>query len=905
MQDQAPMRRAPGLSGSLGRRIRAVMAILALLPLGAGVLPQTRVFSGTPWDTPGRRDPSGEGALGSVSQAASDAAAGIPVDAAYGNLPLYFEANQGQVAPRVKFLARSASPTFFLTSTGAEMAFTPHDPPAGGAFLPGHPQPHGRPPGTVLRFTLIGAAPAPLVSGREELAGKANYFIGADPARWRTNVPIFAKVHYRAVYPGIDVVFYGTQGHLEHDFIVAPGADPRAITIGVEGADRLSVDAAGNLVLKITGGEVRFQKPVVYQEVDGVRRELAGGYTLRSAHRIGFQVAAYDPRKRLVIDPVIFYAAGVGASGIHLGHAIAVDAAGNAYVAGATYAGDLPTTPGAFQVANTGGGDVFVTKLNPTGTRLIYSTYLGGSRNDSGQGIAVDAAGNAYVMGWTSSTDFPTTPGALQTIYGGGFYNAFVTKVNPAGTRLVYSTYLGGNGDDQGLGIAVDAAGSAYVTGYAFSTNFPTTSGAFQTAKPGSFQNAFVAKLNPTGSAPLVYSTYLGGSSIDIGQGIAVDAAGSAYVTGSTFSTNFPTTPGAFQTASKGGFHAFVTKLHPTGSAPVYSTYLGGSGIDIGQGIAVDAAGGAYVAGFTTSANFPTTPGAFQTAYGGGATDAFVTKLHPTGSALVYSTYLGGNRDDLGEGIAVDAAGNAYVTGFTTSTNFPTTPGAFQTAYGGGRADAFATKLNPTGSTPLVHSTYLGGSGDDYGAGIAADAAGNAYVTGLDTSTNFPTTQGAFRSAVQREPDHGTDTFVAKIVNVEADECPPGGPGECEEAKGDGTVNHHPGVDTDRVTRGRGGAFNFLVRRPSTTHRISGWLRYVNPATGASVQSVTLTSLEIRNPWAAFGGTCTNNGVPCHFTVGLMAPSSPTAPSLFFIAVSGGVEEGGTVRGGDIQVRDH
>jgi hypothetical protein len=390
---------------------------------------------------------------------------------------------------------------------------------------------------------------------------------------------------------------------------------------------------------------------------------------------------------------------------------------------------------------------------------------LGGSGEDSGFGIAVDAAGNAYVVGLADSSNFPTTAGAFQPTRGGGRANAFVTKLNPTGTALVYSTYLGGSGNsgfgihDQGLGIAVDTAGNAYVTGFAGSSDFPTTAGAFQPTFGGGFNNAFVTKLNPTGTG-LVYSTYLGGNASDQGLGIAVDTAGNAYVAGATSSINFPTTAGAFQPTGGGFADAFVTKLNPTGTGLVYSTFLGGNtNNDFGSGIAVDTAGNAYVTGFARSSNFPTTAGAFQPTFGGGFVDAFVTKLDATGSALLYSTYLGGSSNDVGQGIAVDGAGSAYVTGETSSTNFPTTPGAAQTIHAGGFGpDAFVTKLDATGST-LLYSTYLGGSSNDVGRGIAVDGAGSAYVTGNTFSTDFPTTS----VATQTTNAGGFDVFVTKL----------------------------------------------------------------------------------------------------------------------------------------------
>ena len=678
--------------------------------------------------------------------------------AAYGKLPLSFEANQGQTDPKAKFLSRGRGYTLFLTSTEAVLTLTKADAHikrriSGEARLV---EPEKR-AGTVLRMKFVGANPAPAVAGVGELPGKSNYFVGNDPKKWRANVPTYAKVEYRDVYPGVNLVYYGNLRQLEHDFVVSPGADPKVITLAFEGMDGVAIDALGDLVLRADGSEVRLRKPFVYQEQDGQRAVIPTRYVLKAERQVAFEVAAYDATKPLIIDPVLAYSTFLGGSNDDRGFGIAVDAAGNAYVTGGTGSINFPTTPGAFQTTS-GGGDAFVTKLDPTGAALVYSTYLGGSSGDFANGIAVDATGSAYVTGTTTSADFPTTPGAAQTTFGGGLVDAFVTKLNPTGSALVYSTYLGGGGSDQGFGIAVDTSGNAYVTGSAGGLNFPTTPGAFQTT-PGGVGDAFVTKFNATGSA-LVYSTYLGGSDFDEGKGIAVDAAGSAYVTGRTFSTNFPTTPGAFQTTLN-FTDAFVTKLNPAGSALVYSTYLGGSRSDEGHAIAVEAAGSAYVTGLTASFNFPTTPGAFRTTSGGGGGDAFVTKLNADGSALVYSTYLGGNSIDFGNGIAVDTAGNAYVTGDTLSRNFPTTPDATQPDFGGDR-DAFVTKFDPSGSA-LVYSTYLGGSGSDEGFGIAVDTAGSAYVTGRSFSTNFPTTPGAFQTIFGGATG---DAFVAKLSSA-------------------------------------------------------------------------------------------------------------------------------------------
>jgi len=697
------------------------------------------------------------------------------VNETYGKLPLHFEANRGQTHKDVRFLSRGPGYTLYLTSGEAVLVLTRPNPDEKKRDVRSRRERGAQTPvkSLALRMRLVGAAPEPAVSGLEEQPGTANYFIGKDSAKWLTKVPTYARVHYRDVYPGIDLLYYGNQRQLEYDFVVAPGADPKKIVLGFKGADKLEIDAKGELVLHAAGGDIRQHKPFIYQNIEGIRREIAGGYVRKGANRVSFQVAAYDRSQPLVIDPVLSYSTFLGGSGFNWGGGIAVDADGNAYVVGLTNSSNFPTTAGAFQTIFGGGTgfDAFVTKLNPTGSALVYSTYLGGNGSDSGHKIAVDGAGNAYVVGQTFSSNFPTTAGAFQTSFGGGYGDAFLTKLNPTGSALVYSTYLGGTGEDDGSGISVDADGNAYVAGFTQSADFPATAGAFQKTFGGGYGDAFVTKLDPTGSA-LIYSTYLGGADSDAAgnPGLAVDASGSAYVTSETVSTDFPITAGAFQATLSGYQNAFVTKLDPTGSALVYSTYLGGSITDWTQAIAVDADGNAYVTGVTTSTDFPTTAGAVQTSFGGGRNDAFVVKLNPAGSALVYSTYLGGSGKEAGSAIAVDTAGNAFVTGRTNSSDFPTTITAFQRSFGGGTrevfvgdlgGDAIVTKLNADGSA-LVYSTYLGGSENDYGYGIALDAQANpnAYVTGSTSSFwTFPTTAGAFQTGMAGS----TDAFVAKI----------------------------------------------------------------------------------------------------------------------------------------------
>ena len=701
----------------------------------------------------------------------TDAATKARVAANYGKLPLIFEANRGQTDARVKFLSRGPGYTLFLTPGEAVLSLR-------GTEGKGH----------ALRVKLVGAEAAPKMTGLDRLPGVSNYFIGKDPKKWRTKVPHYARVGYEGVYPGIDLVFYGTnQRQLEYDFIVAPGIDPARIKLVFEGARRLEIADIGDLIAHLSSGEVRFKKPVIYQEANGKRRSVAGKYTLAEGNRIGFEVGPYDASHPLIIDPMLTYSTYLGGTGSERGTAITVDSVGKVYVVGATDSIDFPTTAGAFdEYCGTDGGcnpepysnsDAFVTKLSADGSALDYSTYLGGADGDGADGVAIDGDGNAYVTGSTTSTDdFPTTGNAFQQTFGGGV-DAFVTKLSADGSALFYSTYLGGANDDYGEDIAVDASGNAYVTGLTLFSGFPTTTEAFDTSHNGGFIDAFVTKLSANGSA-LVYSTYLGGTGIDFGFGIAVDSGGNAYVTGFTDDPNndFPTTGNAFQQTFGGGYDAFVTKLSANGSALVYSTYLGGSSNDESWGIAVDGGGNAYVTGWSTSTDFPTTENAFQKTIGGKngrEPDAIVAKLNAAGSALVYSTYLGGKQLDYGFGIAIDGDGNAYVTGYTQSRDFPTAD-PFQPAFGGGGSDAFVTKLNVTGNA-VVYSSYLGGSDADSGEGIAAAGGGNTYVVGYSYSSDFPTTGDSYQPLLRG----ASDAFVVKVFDAAAPSPPeePGGGG--------------------------------------------------------------------------------------------------------------------------------
>jgi hypothetical protein len=701
----------------------------------------------------------------------------------YGKLPLMFQANAGQTDERVKFIARGPGYSLFLTPTESVFVMSRRENQskqsrskesdserASKAMRPAER--------TVLRMKLVGANAEATVTGVDEMATKVSYFGGNDPTKWHAAVPTFGRVRYSEIYPGIDLVYYGNQRQLEYDFVVSPGADCKRISLVFEGAEKVEVEeTSGDLLLATPLGVLRQHQPQIYQEVDGARRMISGRYVKRAGGLIGFEVAGYDATKRLVIDPTLVYSTYLGGSGAAHGPTsggdsiwdIAVDASGNVYITGSTNSPDFPITSGALQTTYPGSYCGYVTKLNPSGTALVYSTYLAGGAAFS---IAVDASGNAYLTGEANDASFPTTPGAYQTTnHGGSLGNAFITKLNPDGTALVYSTYLGGTGDsdrshitggDIGNGIAVDSSGNASVVGYTYSKDFPVTPGAFQTTNKANNairrSTCFVTRLNPTGTA-LVYSTYLGGTGYENSSGIAVDSSGNAYVTGTTNSTDFPTTAGVFQSTFPGFGSGFATKLNPTGTSLVYSTYLGStSGPTRPYAIAIDASGNAYLAGQAQSANYPTTFGSFRKGYCGGYDDAFVTKLNSDGTALVYSGYLcgDGSNDEIAFGIAVDSAGNAYVTGFTTSDTFPITADAYQTKIDGG--DAFLTKINPAGSA-LVYSTFLGGADSDDGDAIAVDNAGHAYVAGVTASADFPTTPGAFQASYHG----GNDVFVAKF----------------------------------------------------------------------------------------------------------------------------------------------
>jgi Beta-propeller repeat len=696
--------------------------------------------------------------------------------APFGNLPLYFEADSA-----ARFLAHGRDAQFSVSPTGAQLVLQKSD------------------ATRALQMQFIGANPQAQICGDSGLPGKINYFIGNDPAQWRSSVPTFAKVRVAEIYPGINLVYYGNQRQLEYDFTIAAGANPNSIAIHFDGADTISVNAQGELVLKLGGSEILQPKPLIYQTVDGARREIGGGYKILDARSVAFDVGKYDRARPLVIDPVLGYSTYFGGTLAETAWAVALDTNdGSVYIAGQTLSklamkkGPPFSTPGAIQEDFAGGkliGDGFVARFDKTGTNLDYLTYLGGDKDDLVSSVAVDAAGNAFVTGFTDSSNFPTAHALFPNI--GGVENsrnkafpgdAFVAELDSGGSNLLFSTYLGGSQLESGNGIAIDSATNIYVTGLTGSPDFPVTTNAVQNHLAGT-NNVFVTEIGAGGS-PLIFSTYLGGTNFDSGESIALDAANNIWVTGFTSSTNFPITTNAFTTVLNGGlfkkngrayfaYDAFVAKLAPSGASLLYSTFLGSTNNDIGYHIICDAAGNAYVTGDSASPDFPNTetnvPGLYahgnitgnKKDTGASDIDAFLTKFDPNG-VRVYSALFGGKGDDIGYGVGLDASGDVFVVGATTSKDFPTNNVAspFRIKNAGGD-DVFVTAFSttPTNITAMLYSGYLGGKKNDFGYNIAVDPAGTAYIVGQTLSKDFPLT-----NAFQPFRNGKSDAFLTKII---------------------------------------------------------------------------------------------------------------------------------------------
>ncbi len=725
-----------------------------------------------------------------AAKAAASPAALNAARASFARLPLSFEENSGQTDSRVKYTSRGAGYNLFLTSDEAVFALRGGSTSANCAGpaekIHANCADSAKKAGEsfVLRLKMLGANSSARVAGTDALPGKINYYIGNNPAKWRTGVRQYGRVSYSGLYPGIDLTYYGNQQQLESDFIVAPGANPRSIEFEIKGARETRLDAQGNLVMVTSAGNVQLLRPVVYQMINGVRREVSGRYALRSGNRVGFSVGPYDRHEQLIIDPTLVYATYLGGSSLSGGdnaQAIAIDAAGNAYVAGQGTSSDFPGSDLSGPPVSQLSDFAFVTVFSSTGSpasssapgQLVYSTILSGSSGLTvGNGIGVDGSGNAYIAGSTSATDFPMV-NPFQATYGDPIQSGFLAGLTNASSStpgaLIYSTYFGGrntNDTSELQGLYADSTGNAYVVGDTTSPNFPTFN-SYQSTLNGT-QNVVVAKFNNQGQAQ--YSTYLGGNSYDYGTAITADGSGNAYVTGYTSSSSFPvqTSPAPFQNALAGSENVFISKLAFSGSTLTLpnSTYVGGNSTDQAMGIAVDSATppNVYVTGETTSTTFPTTASALSITNGGG-TDAFVTKVKGDFTALTYSTYLGGTGTDIGYAIGLDGSNNAYVTGSTTSSNFPTKLPLQSTIGAVSATNAFLAELNTTG-TALNYSTYLGGTGTDAAYGIAVDSTGNAYIAGKTTSANFPVMSGGGTGTTPFQGqlgDSAGNAFAAKI----------------------------------------------------------------------------------------------------------------------------------------------
>jgi hypothetical protein len=709
---------------------------------------------------------------------------------AYARLPLMFEPNQGQTDPQVRFIARGGGYGLFLTDQEAVLAL--ENAKAGKSDRKS----------SVVRMRLAGSNQNPRLEGTEPLPGKSNYFIGNDPAKWRRNIPQYARVRYSQIYPGVDLVYYGNQGRLEYDFQVAPGATPENIQIDFEGARKLKLEA-GDLVLSTANGDVRLAAPVIYQGHNTTRRAIDGSFVLLSENRVGFKIRDYDRSQTLIIDPVLSYSTYLGGTGTEMLPSIAVDSAGSIYATGATNSTNFPVTDGS---TPHGDFDVFIAKFQPGGATLAFATYLGAAGADTSVGIAADAATNVYVAGTTNSTNFPTTAAtAFQaTPLAPGNAHAFVTQLGSDGT-LKYSTYLSGTGTDTAKGMTLDNKGFVYVIGITDSHDFPLapTAGTFQSSLQG--PNAFfISKVAPTssGANSLVFSTYFGGGFPNTagvtGGAIAVDnnangsniyfTGGTTYLfTGQNSTTDFPI-KNAFQSclgnptvsancpttgSTVANPDAFVAKLNPgtnTGALLLYCTYIGGANSDVGLGIGVDASGNAYVTGSTNSSDHPAESGSitpYQADLKGGM-DAFVAKINnpaigsgSTNVLLTYFSYLGGSANDQGNAIAVDGVQGARVIGTTASSDLAmVNPISGQSTYRGGATDAFVARLDTLGTTASTSQfvSFLGGAGTDTGTSITIDTDSNTYVAGETMSTDFPKV-----NAFQGTLGAPQDAFIAKI----------------------------------------------------------------------------------------------------------------------------------------------
>ncbi|MBI4847180.1 MAG: SBBP repeat-containing protein [Nitrospirae bacterium] len=779
----------------------------------------------------------------------------------YGKLPLYFIRNDGQVDKSVSFYEKGKGHSTFFTSDGVYLALV-----NGGKSYDG-PE---RADAGVVKLGFLNANRSPMISAEGEQEGKINFFTGGRE-NWRTDVPTYSTVVYKEVYKGIDLKFYGSGGRFEYDVIVSPGVDPSVVRFSYEGISAMNVNGSGDLELGLAGGVIIQKSPVMYQEINGRRVDVKGSFSVDktdSAFSYGFNIASYDRSHPLIIDPIVLtYSTYLGGAGIDKGWEVVVDSSGNAYIGGETASVPFDLL-NAIDAATAGTSEGFITKMNPTGTGLVWSTYLGGGFADQVYDIALDSSNNVYVTGSTNSTNFPTTAGAFQRAKASTAVSAvFATKINAAGNALGYSTYIHPvsetvSADDIGYGIAVDSTGNAYITGKAVSQFFPSAGTPVQGVKPTGNDgkaDVFVLELNSAGSG-LVYSSFIRGGGGEWGSNIALDSSNNAYITGQTNSASFKTVAAKQKTIGLSAvFDAFAAKINAAGSAFIYSTYLGGTGIDIGTDIGVDASGNAYVTGYTESAAFPTLLPLSGHGAISGTRDAFLTKYNSTGSAYGYSTYIGGSGIDEGNGLAINTAdGFVVITGTTASTNFPTLRATYPSLSGGASQDVFVLGMSPAGA--LDFSSYFGGTVLDIGYGIALGSNNTLYLTGSTTSTaDFPTTAGVWQTTGAT-----TEVFVSKFTD------------------------NSPNLSVSPASKDYGTS---VVCAPGTTDQV-----FTLSNTGLS--SLTVSSISLTGSGNAgyvltvgngTGGTCGATptiaaGASCTVTVGFSPSASQAYPAFLTIA---------------------
>jgi len=672
------------------------------------------------------------------------------IDLDYGRIPLYFIQNSNGGQNGALFTARTSQYSLRLFRQG--MVF--------------YPKPRGAAPGSneqdVVSFSFMGAAQATEVIPVDKADYRVNYFIGNDPTQWKTNVPTSQAVLYKELYPDIDLKVYGREDQVEYDWIVQPGGEVSDIRIAFNNAEDTRLDTEGNLTIGTDGVEFKHLKPVCYQEKDGSRIPVAGSFIELAANTFGVRVTDYDKDKALIIDPIILvYSTYLGTKHYDDVHDIAVDPSGAAYITGWSGHYNAPPLNADQDEFISSQAGIYVTKINPAGSKLVYTSYLGGSKGAQCYALTVDKSGAVYVVGNTRSADFPLK-NPFQPKHKGSD-DVFILKLNPNGDTLLYSSFLGGTGQDWGTAIAVDKKGAAYITGEITSADFPLKKAfqkTYQGAKHGYPWDAFVAKIHPKGIR-LVYCSYLGGNEYDSGNSIAVNNKGEAYITGGTASPNFLRKK-AVQKNLAGGTDAFVCKVNRKGNRLLYSTFLGGASYDSGNSIAVDTNGAAYVTGDTGSYDFPVSSAVQEVLikdYAGSGTDVFVTKLSPSGGKIVYSTFFGGGKYEDANDIAVDVQGAAYIAGSTESKNFPVKD-PFQKSKKG-ISDAFICKLHPNGQS-FIFSTYLGGSGSEYSTVLALGSSGNVYVTGITDSKDFPV-----KKAIKKKKSGNKDSMDIFVTKME------------------------------------------------------------------------------------------------------------------------------------------